>query len=49
MGYWGNGTDTLLMAADHALRRELSHRIRDDSQPHASGSPDTRVEVPYSL
>ena len=25
-----DGTDTLLMAADHALRRELSRRIRDD-------------------
>ena len=25
-----NGTDTLLMAADHALRRELNRRIRDD-------------------
>ena len=25
-----NGTDTLLMAADHSLRRELSRRIRDD-------------------
>jgi hypothetical protein len=24
------GTDTLLMAADHALRKELSRRIRDD-------------------
>ena len=24
------GTDTLLMAADHALRRELNRRIRDD-------------------
>jgi hypothetical protein len=24
------GTDTLLMTADHALRRELSRRIRDD-------------------
>ncbi|MGH7734812.1 MAG: AAA family ATPase, partial [Gemmatimonadales bacterium] len=24
------GTDTLLMAAEHALRRELSRRIRDD-------------------
>ena len=24
------GTDTLLMAADHALRRELSRRVRDD-------------------
>ena len=25
-----DGTDTLLMAADHALRRELSRRIRED-------------------
>jgi conjugative relaxase-like TrwC/TraI family protein len=25
-----NGTDVLLMAADHALRRELSRRIRDE-------------------
>jgi hypothetical protein len=25
-----DGSDTLLMAADHALRRELSRRIRDD-------------------
>jgi AAA domain-containing protein len=25
-----DGTDTLLMAADHGLRRELSRRIRDD-------------------
>ena len=25
-----DGTDVLLMAADHALRRELSRRIRDD-------------------
>ena len=24
------GTDILLMAADHALRRELSRRVRDD-------------------
>ena len=24
------GTDTLLMATDHALRRELNRRIRDD-------------------
>jgi hypothetical protein len=24
------GTDVLLMAADHSLRRELSRRIRDD-------------------
>ena len=26
----GTGTDTLLMAADHALRRELNRRIRND-------------------
>ena len=26
----GGGNDTLLMAADHALRRELNRRIRDD-------------------
>ena len=25
-----SGTDTLLMAADHALRRELNRRIRED-------------------
>jgi hypothetical protein len=25
-----DGTDTLLMAADHTLRRELSRRVRDD-------------------
>jgi hypothetical protein len=25
-----DGTDTLLMAADHSLRRDLSRRIRDD-------------------
>jgi hypothetical protein len=25
-----DGTDVLLMAADHALRRELSRRIRED-------------------
>ena len=25
-----DGTDTLLMAADHALRRELNRHIRDD-------------------
>ena len=36
-----DGTDTLLMAADHALRRELSRRIRDDLiQPrHRPGRP----------
>ena len=33
-----DGTDTLLMAADHALRRELNRRIRDDLIPWASSS-----------
>jgi hypothetical protein len=28
-----SGTDTLLMAADHATRRELSRRIRDPVLP----------------
>ena len=34
-----DGTDTLLMAAEHALRRELSRRIRDDLiwRPRACG------------
>ena len=36
------GTDTLLMAADHALRRELNRRIRDDLIPWASSSPARR-------
>jgi hypothetical protein len=30
LGFTLDGTDVLLMAADHALRRELSRRIRDD-------------------
>ena len=42
-----DGTDTLLMAADHALRREQSRRIREDlialgivqNGPPRSGSP----------
>jgi ATP-dependent exoDNAse (exonuclease V) alpha subunit len=34
-----DGTDTLLMAADHALRRELNRRIRDDSSRWASSPP----------
>jgi hypothetical protein len=39
------GTDALLMAADHSLRRELSHRTCDDLVQlglvdlHASGTP----------
>ena len=35
------GTDTLLMAADHALRRELNRRIREDliSVGVVSGGP----------
>ena len=36
-----DGTDTLLMTADHALRRELSRRIRDDliAPRHRPGRP----------
>ena len=36
-----DGTDTLLMAADHALRRELNRRIREDLIPLGivSGGP----------
>ena len=30
VAFTSDGTDTLLMAAEHALRRELSRRIRDD-------------------
>jgi hypothetical protein len=30
VAFTASGTDTLLMAADHALRRELNRRIRDD-------------------
>jgi hypothetical protein len=42
-----DGTDALLMAADHSLRRELARRIRDDLIPPGpdrlgTGSPDRR-------
>jgi conjugative relaxase-like TrwC/TraI family protein len=39
------GTDTLLMAADHALRRELNRRIREDliNLGIASGSPAVTI------
>jgi conjugative relaxase-like TrwC/TraI family protein len=40
-----DGTDTLLMTADHALRRELSRRIRDDliSLGIVQDSPAVRI------
>ena len=42
-----DGTDTLLMAADHALRRELSRRIRDDLiQPGHRRRPAPRSASP---
>jgi ATP-dependent exoDNAse (exonuclease V) alpha subunit len=41
-----DGTDTLLMAADHALRRELSRRIRDDLIRLTSSSPGPRSASP---
>ena len=39
------GTDTLLMAADHALRRELNRRIRDDliTLGIVTGGPTVRI------
>ena len=39
------GTDTLLMAADHALRRELNRRIRDDliSLGFVTGGPAVAI------
>ncbi len=39
------GTDTLLMTADHALRRELSRRIRDDliQLGIVAGGPTIRI------
>ena len=46
------GTDTLLMAADHALRRELNRRIRDDLitlgivQPAGPRSPSPTAPGP---
>ena len=40
-----DGVDTLLMAADHALRRELNRRIREDliTLGTVSGSPAVRI------
>ena len=40
-----DGTDVLLMAADHALRRELSRRIRDDlvRLGHVHTGPAVRI------
>ena len=40
-----DGTDTLLMAADHALRRELSRRIRDEliALGVVSSGPSVRI------
>jgi hypothetical protein len=40
-----DGTDTLLMAADHALRRELNRRIRDDliALGIVSGGPAVKI------
>jgi conjugative relaxase-like TrwC/TraI family protein len=40
-----NGTDTLLMAADHALRRELNRRIRDDLIALGIVSPGPAVTI----
>jgi conjugative relaxase-like TrwC/TraI family protein len=39
------GTDTLLMAADHALRRELSRRIRDDLVRLGLVEPGPAVQI----
>jgi TrwC relaxase/AAA domain len=41
-----DGTDTLLMAADHALRRELSRRIRDDLIRLSIVQPGPAVRIP---
>jgi hypothetical protein len=40
-----DGTDTLLMAADHALRRELSRRIRDDLIGLGTVQPGPAVRI----
>jgi AAA domain/TrwC relaxase len=40
-----DGTDTLLMAADHALRRELSRRIRDDLIRLGTVQPGPSVRI----
>jgi conjugative relaxase-like TrwC/TraI family protein len=39
------GTDTLLMAADHALRRELNRRIRDDLIALGTVQPGPAVTI----
>ena len=45
MALSSNGTDTLLMAADHALRRELCRRIRDDLIALGIVSPGPAVTI----
>jgi conjugative relaxase-like TrwC/TraI family protein len=40
-----DGTDTLLMAADHSLRRELSRRIRDDLVRLGAVQPRPAVRI----
>jgi conjugative relaxase-like TrwC/TraI family protein len=40
-----DGTDTLLMAADHGLRRELSRRIRDDLIRLGTVQPGPAVSI----
>jgi hypothetical protein len=40
-----DGTDTLLMAAEHSLRRELSRRIRDDLIHLGLVQADTTVRI----
>jgi conjugative relaxase-like TrwC/TraI family protein len=40
-----DGTDTLLMAADHSLRRELSRRIRDDLIRLGAVQPGPEVRI----
>ena len=40
-----SGTDTLLMAADHALRRELNRRIRDDLITLGTVQPGPAVTI----
>jgi hypothetical protein len=43
------GTDVLLMAADHALRRDLSRRIRDDLMQLGIVAPGSRSASPTAL
>ena len=38
-----DGTDALLIAADHALRRELSRRVRDEPAPPRPGRRRTQT------